>query len=614
MVNDHAERPAISVKTECLTWQDATVLCQKDANSMTTLPQRYVEANRFQYYVLANSWLNLIHELLGERAQYSVKNSIMRDGLISCIRAAADLADQIIRYVQDGEPVSLPMSWFMPNILDINLGDALQALRYPKRFTPTYADKLVKGSYDTFKAINKYDGITNHMNYPEWLCEGIRKHMSSMCKYFKVEYAHTIPKFSSGSSTVGRVPLMKIKEYSKTVKNWGGPLYPIGNADTVFDPLSKWRYTATVAAVPKSYKAYRIIAPEHPYYAAEKQRVKDAIRASIKRTKYGKLYDPERQDINRENAFIGALTGKYATIDLTSASDSIADSFAYNIMPYDLMCVLYPFHCDYVIVDGIWCKKRMFATSGDPVCFDFEAMTFLAIALTVSEIASALTGERYELPTVYGDDIVVDSRLFESVMDVLSILRFIPNMSKSFGTGGYRESCGVEYYYGYDVSTNYWPRSVVSDPIADYQSLESLCMLQHHMFKYWRVNTFLTDVITTRYPKMTSSPAGSECSDIWADSPWYAKRSCPVDWARVRASGQEIPNEWTLREAHTGFVAEYPSTNRWDPDLDMMHYVDFLRNGPIYDDILDERQGISRVRSRDNDFSNANIKVKNIIV
>lgn len=604
--NQSKAHPAISVNTEIISWNDSMRVASIDAKSMSNDASKYVENNVFQYYTATNTWLILIQETLGTRAQFSVKTSILRDGLVKAIANANALANDLIGYYQEGKTITVPMGWFMPTIQDMNLDEVLQVLRYLKRFTPDAADMLYTNSILAFKAINRWDKQTNWMNYPEWICSRIKVHLSNMLSYFEEEYDNCIPKFSAGTTTHGSTVAAKLSEYSEFQKYWIDPLYPIGDPFTTKYDIH--RCAVKITAVPKSYKTYRLIAPEHPYNAAEKQRIKDAIRRSIRRTVYGNWYNPEKQIINQQAAFEGSIDGSYATIDLSSASDTVAEGFAYYVYPREFTRVCEKYRAGYMIIDGEYYIKRMFATSGDPVCFDCEAMLFLAIACSVRDIVHELTGEEYKDAYVYGDDIVIDTRLFDTMIDVLRILRFIPNQDKSFGTGGYRESCGVEYYYGFDVSTKYWPRKVVKDPRHDIESLQSVLSLEQRLFVYWPIAAYLTDVAMAVYPRVTASEPGTECDDLWADSPWCGLRAAPFD----RTRGTTALPEWTKREAHTTFGTENDSSaGRRSVDIEMYHYVQFLHDGPVYATDLDRCLGISQPTSRAVDFGKPKLTVSN---
>lgn len=596
---------AISSKDEVLTWQECHAIAMIDAKRVSTDCNKYAKANVFQYYVCSNTWLILIRVELGDRAAYSVTNSIRREGFLPIIGKASDLANELITYAQSGKTPTIPFGWFMPEIKDMDLRVALQTLRYPKRFTPNAADVLLADTLKKFRAINRWDKETNWNNIPEWICSRMRPHLEAMLKYVDSEYENCIPHFSAGSTTVGRTVEAKLSEYSRTCKYWCDPMYPIGDPLDCVKSLNKdfW-YTPAVKGVPKNYKTYRIIAPEHPYFAAEKQRIKDAVRRSIKRTWYTGLYDPECQQTNQDMARAGSIDGRYATIDLSSASDTVAETLAYYLLPTNYTKLTYKFRSTYMSINGDWVVKRMFATSGDPLCFDTEAMIFLSLALACGEIVGTYTGIDYLLPAVYGDDIIIDTRLFETMLDLLRILRFIPNDEKSFGTGGYRESCGVEYYYGYDVSTIYWPRSVMYDPRTTVQSLESLTALQRRTFQWWPISKFLTDVAMKVYPNMTSSVPGSESSDLWADAPWYITRRAPMDEKAIPLIGKTIDPEWTVREAHLTFTnrCKQPTRDARKLDLEMYHYVNFLHDGPVYATALDELLGVSEPTSRATDL------------
>jgi hypothetical protein len=53
--------------------------------------------------------------------------------------------------------------------------------------------------------------------------------------------------------------------------------------------------------------------------------------------------------------------------------------------------------------------------------------------------------------SVFGDDIIVPTKAYERTLRLLRLLGFTPNPEKSFGSGSFRESCGHDYYHGYNV-------------------------------------------------------------------------------------------------------------------------------------------------------------------
>jgi hypothetical protein len=57
---------------------------------------------------------------------------------------------------------------------------------------------------------------------------------------------------------------------------------------------------------------------------------------------------------------------------------------------------------------------------------------------------------------VFGDDIIIPVDCRELFVETLEVLHFKVNERKSFWTGKFRESCGVDSYDGVDVTPVYW--------------------------------------------------------------------------------------------------------------------------------------------------------------
>jgi len=96
---------------------------------------------------------------------------------------------------------------------------------------------------------------------------------------------------------------------------------------------------------------------------------------------------------------------------------------------------------------------------GSALCFPIEAMVFLTVIFLGIERESNTLLSREELIRLYhdrvrvfGDDLIVPRDNVLSVVDELQTFGFVVNISKSFWTGRFRESCGREYYNGQDIS------------------------------------------------------------------------------------------------------------------------------------------------------------------
>lgn len=160
------------------------------------------------------------------------------------------------------------------------------------------------------------------------------------------------------------------------------------------------------------------------------------------------------QSINREFAQVGSVSGKYATIDLSSASDSVTwrlvkAAFAHT--PLLLPC--YATRSKFVLLpNGDKVPLEKFAPMGSALCFPVECIIFLALC----ELAVRRSGfrSREQVYVVYGDDIVIHHAVVEELLVLLRAFGFIVNTEKSFTArdSHFRESCGGEYLFGVDVT------------------------------------------------------------------------------------------------------------------------------------------------------------------
>jgi len=96
---------------------------------------------------------------------------------------------------------------------------------------------------------------------------------------------------------------------------------------------------------------------------------------------------------------------------------------------------------------------------GSALCFPVEAMVFLTVIFIgiERELSAPLSPEdvirlRGQV-RVFGDDLIVPRDYVLSVVDELTAFGQRVNVSKSFWTGRFRESCGRAYFDGHDVST-----------------------------------------------------------------------------------------------------------------------------------------------------------------
>jgi hypothetical protein len=159
---------------------------------------------------------------------------------------------------------------------------------------------------------------------------------------------------------------------------------------------------------------------------------------------------------NKRLARLGSKTGRYGTIDLSSASDTISRTIVEYLLPAVVDPVLDICRSPVTTLpDGRELELHMISSMGNAYTFPLQTMIFSAIALGVYKVC----GVKFRRPDqrsdgnlgVFGDDIVIDSRCFDLMCRSLVSAGFIVNESKSFNTGLFRESCGGDYFDGHNV-------------------------------------------------------------------------------------------------------------------------------------------------------------------
>jgi len=227
-----------------------------------------------------------------------------------------------------------------------------------------------------------------------------------------------------------------------------------------------------VVTVPKTLKGPRIIAIEPVCMQYTQQALLDVLVPLIERSKYTKdRVNFSNQCINRSLAQSSSRSGKYATLDMKDASDRVHKDLVY------LMLETVPRLRDYVFatrstranVLGQTIELSKFASMGSALCFPMEAMAFFCaiVAHRCQSTGRPLTPRLvYKMSRdvyVYGDDIIVPTHEAPSICDDLETYCLKVNYRKSFWTGKFRESCGMDAYDGDDVTPVYLRHELPTD-------------------------------------------------------------------------------------------------------------------------------------------------------
>lgn len=168
-------------------------------------------------------------------------------------------------------------------------------------------------------------------------------------------------------------------------------------------------------------------------------------------------YKSNIQQYHRWLARVGSLTGAVATIDLSSASDSICKNLVKLLLPPGWYDLLYRLRSPRTFVDGRWVRIEKFSSMGNGYTFELETLLFYTLCKVIAREGRDRVD--WVAPgvdvSVFGDDIIVPSTLAVEVVSALKFFGFEVNQDKTFLSGPFRESCGGDYYRGFDVRPHF---------------------------------------------------------------------------------------------------------------------------------------------------------------
>ena len=230
-------------------------------------------------------------------------------------------------------------------------------------------------------------------------------------------------------------------------------------------------------AVKKTYLKPRLIAAEPSEHQWCQQNLWHYFCDRSSKTWIGSMIQFRDQTRNQELALRGSIDGALATIDLSEASDRVSCAFVGRFFRKNIRLLaalrasrtpclvqhINPEVCELV-------ELRKFSTMGSACTFPVESLIFLSVVL------SACLAQRGLPPTleaiaqvscdigVFGDDLVVPVDCREVVCRFLEVLDFKVNTAKTFGSGKFRESCGVDAFGGHNITPVYWRTPTSADP------------------------------------------------------------------------------------------------------------------------------------------------------
>jgi hypothetical protein len=309
-----------------------------------------------------------------------------------------------------------------------------------------------------------------------------------------------------------------------------------------FSQISEVERSARIIFVPKDSRGPRLISAEPLEFQWIQQGLGRALVHHIEQhplTRYSVHFSDQRP--NQLGALLGSLTGQYATLDLKEASDRVSVGLVRLLWPGRIFAYLSA--CRSLatrLPDGSELPLEKFAPMGSCLCFPVMALTIWAL------VTAGLTDAHLDSEVlVYGDDVVVPTAGAANAIEVLEAFGLKVNRAKSFVTGSFRESCGVDAMKGEDVTPiklrTAWPTS------PSPESYVSWIEFSNHMYdrKYFNVYEMVTEQLFKLYGPI---PDEEQVGKTAPSLRYVPKTRKPQKW-RINRNLQK--KEWLVRTIET---------------------------------------------------------------
>jgi hypothetical protein len=617
-----------------------------DAKVLSSEADKFISSNLLGYYVLINTWLMLIKQW-SQHGWIFVSDYLQKYGLIDFIRnmdsAATDLINgvpigfSLARTLWDDIRDSAPIVGTPHDAETTSHSNPLSAMllicRYGKRFSPLNADLLRKSSLDDFVSRQKELKQSQRQPHSRFIVAEVREAISGLLDWNRltrelesvdisdIEFTPGVS-FDTKADLVSKLKRVAEERVEYFPLPFGIPLVAQGWDSK---PCEYWGkrndievHCVRLSPVPKNYKTARVIAPE------------DVVRQALARRYFtiSDRYLPEMiklhdQSQNESLAKFGSSSGYVSTIDLHAASDSLTITLLFELLPSKFVKVLQrvlPTHYKY---DGKRYIMQSCATMGNSMTFWLESVVFAGITLAAVRCYNRFSDMRVceRVISVYGDDIIAPTDATPTVIEWLEMLGFVVNEDKSFFSKEllYRESCGVEYLNGVDLTSRYFPRfplvgklggamsnKYIRDSFTDTKvdTMSSLVDLQHKLYGICLPASMLVrEVIREADPRMTTSTPDEMLHDIWSYVSEPVIIPAPAGAFDEKGALRRIVVEGMVREGHSCpayvipgnlYIKNPEDYDHWGFELYKLYcYQQFLKYGPRFATPLDELLGVS---------------------
>lgn len=368
------------------------------------------------------------------------------------------------------------------------------------------------------------------------------------------------PVFGPGAvigSDVGDTPVDKISSRPKLTREarcieplWRETMWARATDNGCLIDMDEVRGN-TYFTVPKTALTDRSCAKEPSFNAAYQRALG---RCMVERlSKFG--FDMKgAKSIHNCRARLASRFDDFSTIDLASASDTVALSLLEWFPPLWKEAIL-TLRSPYTCMQGRDIRLEKVSSMGNGFTFELEMVIFAAVCLTAD---STLVPNKTLF--VWGDDLIVPKRVTPVIRGFLSFFGFEINTRKTFTDGPFRESCGGDFWDGFDVR-GYFLKELPSDAyqwiqLANgvYRTAELLALLgldSRLMRRCWHI---CHSSIPLNLRVFGPRDLGGVCLHTTDETKWSTRERGGIRFVRtLRVIVRTQRKVWSLRD--TDFLA-----------------------------------------------------------
>lgn len=323
-----------------------------------------------------------------------------------------------------------------------------------------FSDKeLAEKTYRKFSDTQLRIGVSSsHPLYTERVLNLARKYASDILGAYSLEEHQSLCRFGRRASVgcparsayledrLSR-PLSGSLEHIRWFKNYLQTDAILSEFLAKSSPIGEPRFevctSLTLTLVPKSFKSLRVIMPNTTigtfYTYGLGRMIQSRLRSvglniSTLQGRHAKLV--------REFS----KTRSHVTADLSSASDTFTSHLVNRLLPRSWFTALDYGRISTYTYNGARYSMSSFMTMGIGFTFQLQTLLFYCLLKAIKDLLK-VPG----LVSVYGDDLIYPIRMHGQVVKVFESLHFCLNDDKTFTVNYFRESCGSDCYFGFDV-------------------------------------------------------------------------------------------------------------------------------------------------------------------